>query len=119
MAEPAEEGEVAAAELASAEAMLDMIVMKEDEIRSRIMHAENESHRIVEEAKLDAADMKRAAAGAVVGEDLREKELEKARKEGERVTAEVRAQAEQIRASGMARLEDTVKIVMEGVLPPR
>ena len=69
MAEPVKEAEVnkADAELSSAEAMLEMILMKEDEIKQRIQRAENEGQRLVEEAKLDAAHKKRDAIAEDVG----------------------------------------------------
>src|SRR5450759_4974641 len=81
-------------ESSSAEAMLEMILMKEDEIKLRIQRAENESQRLVEEAKLDAAHKKREAVAGDIGLDLREKELEKAKVEAEKVAQEVWAQVE-------------------------
>jgi ferritin len=62
MAEATREIDEPRAELSSAEEMLEMIVMKEDEIRQQITRAENEAQRVVEEAKLDAAAKKRDAA---------------------------------------------------------
>jgi len=44
-----------------AEAMLEMILNKEDEISRRMKEAEAEAEHVVEEAKLDAAAMKREA----------------------------------------------------------
>ena len=119
MAEAIQEVADPKAELSSAEEMLEMIVRKEDEIRSRINQAENEAQRVVEEAKLDAANKKRDAAAAEVGQDLRDKEIEKAEVEAGKVAAEIAAQADEIRNKGMDRVEDAIKIVIEGVLPPR
>jgi hypothetical protein len=119
MAEAIPEVEEPKEELSSAEAMLETIVAKEDEIRQRVLRAENEGQRAVEEAKLDAANKKREAAAVEVGEELREAELAKARSEVEKITAEIAQQAEDIRAKGMERVEDAIRIVIEGVLPPR
>jgi hypothetical protein len=121
MAEPVKEVESAETEteLSSAEAMLEMILMKEDEIKQRLQRAENEAQRVVEEAKLDAAHKKRTSISEDVGSDLREKELARARKEAEEVAREIEAQAAEIRKRGMEKVEDAIKIVIEGVLPPR
>jgi len=119
MAEAIQEVADPKAELSSAEEMLEMIVRKEDEIRSRVNQAENEAQRVVEEAKLDAANKKRDAAAAEVGQDLRDKEIEKAQLEADKVAAEIASQADEIRKKGMDRVEDAIKIVIEGVLPPR
>jgi vacuolar-type H+-ATPase subunit H len=119
MAEAIKEVGEPKAELSSAEEMLEMIVMKEDEIRQRIARAENEAQRVVEEAKMDTAAKKRDAAAAEVGEDLREKELAKANEEAEKVAADIASQAGEIRNKGMERVEDAIRIVIEGVLPPR
>ena len=119
MAEAIQEVADPKAELSSAEEMLEMIVRKEDEIRKRIQKAEDESQRLVEEAKLDAANNKRDAAAAEVGQDLREKEIIKAEAEADKVAEDIAAQADEIRKKGMDRVEDAIKIVIEGVLPPR
>ncbi len=118
MDEAAREVEEPKAELSSAEEMLELIVIKEDEIRSRIQRAEDDAQRKVEEAKLDAANKKREASAADIGEDLREEELAKAEAEAARITGEIEAQAEEIRRKGMERVEDAIRIVIEGVLPP-
>jgi hypothetical protein len=121
MAEPVKEAEATEAEteLSSAEAMLELILMKEDEIKQRVQRAENEAQRVVEEAKLDAAHNKRESMSEDVGSDLREKEIAKARQEAEKVTREIEAEAAQIRKTGMEKVEDAIRIVIEGVLPPR
>src|SRR5450830_1549172 len=108
MAEPGKAEDEAPAELVSAESMLEMILTKEDE---------NEAQQKVEEAKLDAAVIKRDAVTAEAGSDLREKEIAKAREEAERVTAEITERAEQVRKKGMEHIEDDVKIVIDAVLP--
>ena len=120
MAEPVKEAEATEneTELSSAEAMLEMILMKEDEIKQRIQRAENEAQRVVEEAKLDSAHKKRESISEDVGSDLREKALAKAREEAEKVTREIEAQAAEIRKKGMDKVEDAIRIVIEGVLPP-
>ncbi len=120
MAEPVKEAEATEneTELSSAEAMLEMILMKEDEIKQRIQRAENEAQRVVEEAKLDSAHKKRESISEDVGSDLREKGLAKAREEAEKVTREIEAQAAEIRKKGMDKVEDAIRIVIEGVLPP-
>jgi len=117
MAEPGKAEDEAPAELVSAESMLEMILTKEDEINSRVRKAENEAQQKVEEAKLDAAVIKRDAVTAEAGSDLREKEIAKAREEAERVTAEITERAEQVRKKGMEHIEDAVKIVIDAVLP--
>jgi vacuolar-type H+-ATPase subunit H len=117
MVEPEKTREEVPAELVSAEGMLEMILAKEDEIKSRIRRAESETQRKVEEAKLDAAVIKREAVTAEVGGDLREKEIAKAREEAERVSAEIAEQAGQVRKQGQERIEDAVKIVIDAVLP--
>jgi vacuolar-type H+-ATPase subunit H len=119
MAEPVKEAEGTKTELSSAEAMLEMILMKEDEIKQRTQRAENEAGRLVEEAKLDAAHKKREAIAEDVGQDLRDKGLTRAREEAEKVATEIAAQAEEIREKGMENVEDAIRIVIEGVLPPR
>lgn len=119
MAEVIQEAEEPKAELSSAEEMLETIVFKEDEIRGRILRAENEAQRLEEEAKMDAAGKKRDAASAEVGQDLRDKELAKAHEEAEKIAAKITAQADDIRKKGMERVEDAIRIVIEGVLPPR
>ena len=107
-----------APEATPAEAMLEMILMKEDETRQRLQRAENEAQRLVEEAKLDAAHKKRESIAEDLGQDIREKELARANAEAERVTREIGAQAEEIRKKGMEHVEDAIRIVIEGVLPP-
>ena len=117
--EPVKEAEESAAtESTSAEAMLEMILMKEDEIKQRVQRAENEAQRLVEEAKLDAAHKKREAVREDVGLDLREKELARANAEAEKVRQEMSAQAESIRKKGMEHVDDAIRVVIEGVLPP-
>ncbi len=120
MAEPVEEAEVneAETELSSAEAILEMILMKEDEIKQRVQRAENEAQRLVEEAKLDAAQRKREAIAEDVGGDLREKEMARAQAEAEKVATEIAAQADEIRTKGRERFNDAIGVVIEGVLPP-
>jgi len=117
MAEPEKAEEETKVELVSAEAMLEMILAKEDEIKSRVRQAENEAQRKLEEAKLDAAVIKREAVTAEVGGDLREKEVAGARAEAERVAHEISEQAEQVRKKGMEHIEDAVKVVINAVLP--
>lgn len=109
--------EAMAAEQAPGEAMLDMIVNKEEEIRKRIENARKEAERRVEVAKLDAAALKREADTLEVGKEMREEEMEKARKEAERVMEEAAVDAEKIRNQGMERVEEAVDIVIRGVLP--
>lgn len=104
-------------ELITAEAMLELILSKEDEIRRRISKAELESGRMVEEAKLDAAAIKREAVTADIGRDLREKELAKAREEVRKIASDINLEAEKVKAEGMARIEEAVKLVLERVLP--
>ena len=117
MAESKKTEEETPAELVSAESMLEMILTKEDEINSRVRKAENEAQRKVEEAKLDAAVIKREAVTTEVGGDIREKEVAKAREEAEKVTGEIAERAEQVRKKGMEHIEDAVKIVIDAVLP--
>jgi len=119
MAEAEKTEEVSPVELAPADTMLDMILAKEDEIKTRVTKADNGAQRMVEDAKLDASALKREAVTAEVGQDLREKELEKARKDAEKVRSEISAQAVQVKARGMERIEEAAKIVTQAVLPPR
>jgi len=124
MAEPVREAEATETEaeketeLSSAEAMLEMILMKEDEIKQRVQRAENEGQRLVEEAKLDAAQKKREAIAEDVGGDLREKELARAGVEAEKVAREIAAQADEIRTNGREHFDDAITVVIDGVLPP-
>jgi vacuolar-type H+-ATPase subunit H len=83
----------------------------------RIQRAENEAQRLVEEAKLDAAHKKREAVAEDIGQDLREKELAKARQEAEEINRDVQAQVEQIKKEGKNHFEDAAKVVIDGVLP--
>jgi vacuolar-type H+-ATPase subunit H len=119
MAETAQEAESTEKEpeVSSAEAMLEMILMKEDEIKVRIQRAENEAQRLVEEAKLDAAHKKRKAVAEDIGQDLREKELSKARLEAEEINRDVQAQVDEIKKKGTDHFEDAAKVVIGGVLP--
>lgn len=120
MAEPVKEAEAAQQpDASSPEAMLEMILMKEDEIKQRISRAETEAQRIVEDAKLDAAHKKREQAAEDIGSDIRDKELARAREEAERVTGEMTARAEEIRKSGMEHVDEAIRIVIDGVLPAR
>jgi len=111
-AEEAEETETT-----SAEAMLEMIVMKEDEIKRRVARAENDAQMMVEEAKLDAASKKRQAATSEVGTDIRDKEMERAGVEADKIAAETAARCEEIKAKGLTHLDEAVRIVVDGVLP--
>jgi vacuolar-type H+-ATPase subunit H len=104
-------------ETSSAEAMLEMILMKEDEIKVRMQRAENEAQRLVEEAKLDAAHKKREAVAEDIGQELRETELSKARLEAEEISQRVQAQVDEIKKKGTDHFEDAAKVVIEGVLP--
>jgi vacuolar-type H+-ATPase subunit H len=119
MAEAVQEAEETRTELSSAEEMLELIVVKEDEIRARIQHAEDDAQRKVEEAKLDAATKKREAAAVEVGQELRDKAMADAESEAKKVSMDIAVQAEEIRKKGMDRVEDAIKIVIDGVLPPR
>lgn len=101
----------------SAEAMLEMILGKEDEIARRKERAEADAERAVEEAKLDAAAMKREAVSAEIGRDIREKELEKANREAEKTASEAEKEARRIRAYGEEHIDEAVKVVIDGVLP--
>lgn len=114
----AEVAEGAGTEPTSAEAMLEMILLKEDEIKQRVQRAENEAQRLVEEAKLDAAHKKREAISEDIGQDLRKKELAQAHAEAEKVTQAMSAQAESTRKKGMEHVDDAIRIVIEGVMPP-
>ena len=121
MAEPIKEAETAEEDQpakSSAEAMLEIILMKEDETKKRLQRAENEAQRMVEEAKLDAAHKKRQAIAEDIGKELKEKELARAKAEAEKVTREIAAQAEEVRETGMEHVDDAIRIVIEGVLPP-
>jgi len=119
MAETAERAEAAekGTEISSAEAMLEMILMKEDEIIQRVYRIESEAQRQVEEAKLDAAHKKREVVAEDIGEDLREKELAKAHAEVERIAQEVQAQVEEIKKKGKEHFDEAAKAVIEGVIP--
>jgi cell division septum initiation protein DivIVA len=101
-----------------AEAMLEMILNKEDEISRRMKEAEAEAEHVVEEAKLDAAAMKREATSADIGREMRERELEKASREAKRAASETEEAARRIRAYGEEHIERAVKVVIDGVLPP-
>jgi len=118
MSKPDKAGESTSPEVPSAEAMLEMILLKEDEIEKRVRQARSEAERMVEEAKLDAAAIKREAQTVVVGENLREEALEKARVEAEKAEAEAAARADEIRRKGAEQVERAVSIVMDGVVPP-
>ncbi|MBU1669571.1 MAG: hypothetical protein KKF41_02190 [Actinobacteria bacterium] len=113
------EEEVKAAELSVGEQMLEAILLKEEETKRKIARAETEAQRVIEEAKLDAAARKRQATGGDVGAELRDRELEKARVEAERISAEIAAQADEIRKKGLERVDEAIKTVIEVVLPPR
>lgn len=113
------EEEVKPEELSVGERMLEAILLKEDDVRKQMARAETEAQRMVEGAKLDAAARKREATGGDVGTELRDRELEKARVEAERVSAEIAGQADEIRGKGLERVDEAIKIVIEGMLPPR
>jgi len=100
-----------------AEALLDLIVAKEEEIRARIKKAEHEAERLIEEAKLDASVLRREAREAEIGEDMRESELERARIEAEKVTREIEVEAEEIKVKGMKNIDEAVSLIMKYVLP--
>lgn len=121
MADPVKEagGAKAAVADSSPEAMLEMILMKEDEIKQRVRRAETEAQRMVEEAKLDAAHKKRESVSEDIGTDIREKELDRAREEAEKISREFTAQAEEIRRKGMEHVDQAIRIVIDGVLPGR
>lgn len=65
--------DTASIEATSPEALLELILTKEDEIKQRVRDAQTESDRIVEEAKLEASMIKRDAAASEVGTDIKEK----------------------------------------------
>lgn len=119
MAEPldTEEEQVGEVDMPSPEAMLEMIIAKEDEINKRLRRAEDDAQRLMEEAKLDAAALKREATSAEVGADIRDEELAKARAEAEKISADIEARAAEMKNGGMERIEEAVKIVIEGVMP--
>lgn len=117
MNESGRASEAATAEVPSAEVMLEMIIMKEDEIKKRVRRAQSEAERLIEEAKLDAAAVKSEAQTIVVGENLREEAIERARVEAGKVEADIAAQADEIRKKGAEHIEEAVKIVVDGVLP--
>lgn len=101
----------------SSEDLLEMIITKEDELKKRVFRAEAESRRVLEEAKMDATALKRDASSAEVGKEIRERELEKAREEAERVASEIKAQAGETRKKGMEQIEQAVEIIIDRVLP--
>ncbi|MBU4241297.1 MAG: hypothetical protein KKH73_04340 [Actinobacteria bacterium] len=117
--EAAEVGEAPVAEGASAEAMLEMIINKEEEIARRMKRAEADAQRVIEEAKLDAAARKREATSAEIGQEMREKELEKANREARRIASEAEEEAGRIRVHGKEHIDEAVKVVIDGVLPPQ
>jgi vacuolar-type H+-ATPase subunit H len=119
MSETAEEVEKTEVTSSSAEDMLEMILMKEDEVKQRVQRAENEAQRMVEEAKLDAAHVKRESVNEDIGAEIREKELAKAAVEAEKVKRDCEAEAAEMRKKGMERVDEAIRIVLEGVLPPR
>jgi len=45
--------------------------------------------------------------------------LAKAHEDAEKVAADIASQADEIRKKGMERVEEAIRIVIEGVLPPR
>lgn len=110
--------ETAPAESTSPEALLELILSKEDDIQRRVKSAETESGGMVEKAKLEASMIKRDAAAAEVGTDLKESELAKAREEARRLVEEIGRQADEIRRKGNARLDEVVDVVLKSVLPP-
>lgn len=101
-----------------AEAMLEIILGKEGEIARRKERAEADAERAVEEAKLDAAARKREAVSAEIGQEKREKELEKADREAGRTASKAGEEARRIRAYGEEHIDEAVKVVINGVLPP-
>lgn len=119
MAETAQndQAEEKGTEISSAEAMLEMILMKEDDISQRVYRVESESQRQVEEAKLDAAHRKREVVAEEIGGDLREKELAKAHAEVEKISQDVQAQVREIKEKGKEHFDDAAKVVIEAVLP--
>ncbi len=117
MEEGKDKKEITTHEGPSHQDILDMIVRKEDEIKNRIRRAKSEAERMVEEAKLEAASMKREAHTAEIGEDLRQKRLEEARREAEKVAAEIISQAERIKTIGENELEKAVDFLIKSVLP--
>jgi vacuolar-type H+-ATPase subunit H len=110
--------DTAPAEATSPEALLELILSKEDEIKQRVRDAQTEADRLVEEAKLEASMIKRDAAAAEVGTDIKEKELAKAQAEAERLVEEIGRQADDIREKGSARMNDAVAMLIKSVLPP-
>ena len=119
MSEATEEVEQTETGSSTAEDMLEMILMKEDEVKQRIQRAETEAQRLVEEAKLDAAHVKRESTSEDLGQEIREKEIAKAEAEAEEVRKRIAAEAAEIRKKGMEHVEDAIRIVLDGVLPPR
>ena len=119
MSKTAEGVEQVEAASSSAEDMLEVILIKEDEVKQRVQRAENEAQRLVEEAKLDAAHVKRESGNEDIGAEIREKELARAAAEAEKVKRDVEAEAAELRKRGMERVDEAIRIVLEGVLPPR
>lgn len=119
MTEPVEEVSAAHTDptLTSAKAMLEEILMKEEEIKERVQLAKNEAQLRVDEAKLDAAQKKREAESDDVGAGIREEMVAKARKEAEAITAGIADKVEEIQAMGENRLEAAIEVVIEGILP--
>lgn len=101
----------------TAEAMLDMIIRKEDETRIHIQEAESESARLIEEAKMDAAAKKQKAVSAEVGSELREKKLAEAQEKAGEIIEKSQAEAAEIKERGEEQIEKAVNIVMDRILP--
>lgn len=117
MSEPGGDSNVQASEM-SAETMLELIVNKEDDIKRRLKQSQVDSERMVEEAKFDAASIKRTASSEPLGGELRTKALEQAKVDAAQIEKDIAAKADQLRATGLERVDDAVKVVIDAVLPP-
>ena len=100
-----------------AEAMLEMILRKEEETKSRIEQAKTDAQRMVEEAKMDAANEKRKAVSEEIGADLRKEKLADADRQAVEIVEQSKVEAERIRQKGEEQVKEAVDIVIRRVLP--
>jgi vacuolar-type H+-ATPase subunit H len=97
---------------------IESILNKEDAIKDRIERAEKEAGRLIDDAKMDAAVIKRKAMAKEVGMDVREQELARASEEAEEAASVILAQADKIKSDAMGHIEKAVDIIVSKVLPP-
>ncbi len=102
--------------IGTATEVFSRISAKESEIRSKVSAERARAERLIEDAKGEAAALRRKATLEDIGRDAYDRIIAEARAEIENIERSTAEEISQVEKTGAARLEQAVELIVNAVL---